>query len=125
MQEQDFHSEMPMPELSDTDILVWFGDFNYRIDTTYDQAIKWISEQRYDMLLIRDQLRVEMTSGRTFPGMREAGITFPPTYKFDRGSQGLSSCTFPVCEPSSKLSGIGWLICLGLRDNSKQCFCDC
>uniref|UniRef100_A0A7I4BC76 Inositol polyphosphate-related phosphatase domain-containing protein n=1 Tax=Physcomitrium patens TaxID=3218 RepID=A0A7I4BC76_PHYPA len=85
--EQDFHSEMPMPELSDTDILVWFGDFNYRIDTTYDQAIKWISEQRYDMLLIRDQLRVEMTSGRTFPGMREAGITFPPTYKFDRGSQ--------------------------------------
>ncbi|KAG0597124.1 hypothetical protein M758_UG313100 [Ceratodon purpureus] len=83
----EFTSEVAMPELSDTDVLIWFGDFNYRIDTTYDQAVKWINEKRYDMLLIRDQLRVEMTSGRTFPGMREAGISFPPTYKFDRGTQ--------------------------------------
>ncbi|KAG0573387.1 hypothetical protein KC19_VG174200 [Ceratodon purpureus] len=85
--EPEFTSEMAMPELSDTDVLIWLGDFNYRIDTTYDQAVKWINEKRYDMLLIRDQLRVEMTSGRTFPGMREAGISFPPTYKFDRGTQ--------------------------------------
>lgn len=77
-----------MPELSDADVLIWFGDFNYRIDVSYDQALKWISEKRYDKLLIRDQLRIEMTSGRTFPGMREADISFPPTYKFDRGTQG-------------------------------------
>jgi hypothetical protein len=73
-----------------------FGDFNYRVDATYDQAVKWINEKHYDMLLIRDQLRIEnglknQTSGRTFPSIREAGISFPPTYKFDRGTQGLIS----------------------------------
>lgn len=101
MQDQEFTAEVAMPELSDTDVLIWFGDFNYRIDTTYDQAIKWINEKRYDMLLIRDQLRVEMTSGRTFPGMREAGISFPPTYKFDRGTQGLVFKPFFLDERAS------------------------
>lgn len=79
-----------MPELSETDILVWFGDFNYRIDTSFEQAMEWIKDHRYDKLIDKDQLRYEMACGRTFPGMREGGIEFPPTYKFDRGSQGLN-----------------------------------
>lgn len=89
MQEQETLAELFMPELSETDILVWFGDFNYRIDTSFEQAMEWIKDHRYEKLLAKDQLRCEMACGRTFPGMREGGIEFPPTYKFDRGSQGL------------------------------------
>jgi hypothetical protein len=35
---------------------------------------------------LQDQCRREMAAGRTFRGLREAPITFRPTYKFDKGA---------------------------------------
>lgn len=94
-----------MPDLSEADVLVWFGDLNYRLDTSYEQAMEWIQEKRYDKLLSKDQLRNEMISGRTFPGMREGVIEFLPTYKFDRGYQGLFTRWMIIC----MLGHIDWL----------------
>ena len=75
-----------MPEVSEADLLIWVGDFNYRLaDLSYADAINLINEKRYEILLEKDQLRAEMTAGRVFQGMREADISFPPTYKFDKG----------------------------------------
>lgn len=77
-----------MPDLAEADLLVWFGDLNYRIDISHDDAIELIQRHQIDSLLTQDQLRTEMSAGRTFNGMREGLIRFVPSYKFDPGSQG-------------------------------------
>ena len=60
------------------------GDLNYRIgderplpDAAFPSAATWPE------FLGRDQLTEERLAGRTFHGMQEAAITFPPTYKYD------------------------------------------
>lgn len=79
-----------LPELAEADMLIWFGDFNYRLDDiSYDEAINYIARKHFDTLLRKDQLRGEMKAGHVFQGMREANIKFPPSYKFDRGKVGL------------------------------------
>ncbi|CAI0396986.1 unnamed protein product [Linum tenue] len=83
-------SEDTKPELSDADMVVFFGDFNYRLfGISYDEARDFVSQRCFDWLRERDQLRAEMKAGRVFQGMHEANITFPPTYKFERNVPGL------------------------------------
>ncbi|GMH11423.1 hypothetical protein Nepgr_013264 [Nepenthes gracilis] len=80
-----------IPELSEADMVVFLGDFNYRIDgISYDEARDFISQRSFDWLRERDQLHAEMEAGKVFPGMREAIIGFPPTYKFERHQPGLA-----------------------------------
>jgi hypothetical protein len=80
-----------MPELSDTDMIVFLGDFNYRLyDISYDVAMSLVSRRCFDWLRKNDQLQVEMSSGRVFQGLREAHFKFPPTYKFEKHKAGLS-----------------------------------
>lgn len=72
-------------------MVVFLGDFNYRLDgISYDEARDFISQRCFDWLKERDQLRAEMEAGNVFQGMREAVIRFPPTYKFDRHQAGLA-----------------------------------
>ena len=79
------------PELSEADMVVFLGDFNYRLDgISYDEARDFVSQRCFDWLKERDQLRVEMEAGNVFQGMREAVIRFPPTYKFERHQAGLA-----------------------------------
>ncbi|KAK7250431.1 hypothetical protein RIF29_32868 [Crotalaria pallida] len=83
-------SEEPKPELSEADMVVFFGDFNYRLfGISYDEARDFVSQRCFDWLREKDQLRAEMKAGKVFQGMREALITFPPTYKFERHQPGL------------------------------------
>ncbi|XP_015873617.3 type II inositol polyphosphate 5-phosphatase 15 isoform X1 [Ziziphus jujuba] len=80
-----------MPELSEADMVIFLGDFNYRLDDiSYDEARDFVSQRSFDWLRERDQLRAEMEAGNVFQGMREAVITFPPTYKFERHQVGLA-----------------------------------
>ena len=37
-------------------------------------------------LLAKDQARGQMVGGCIFHGLAEAAVAFPPTYKFDRGT---------------------------------------
>ncbi|CAH8354412.1 unnamed protein product [Eruca vesicaria subsp. sativa] len=77
-------------DLAAADLIAFFGDFNYRLfGITYDEARDFISQRSFDWLRERDQLRQEMKAGKVFQGMREALITFPPTYKFERNKSGL------------------------------------
>lgn len=78
-------------ELADADMVVFTGDFNYRLfGMSYDEARDFVSQRSFDWLREKDQLRAEMQAGKVFQGMREAIITFPPTYKFERGRPGLA-----------------------------------
>ncbi|PNT68462.1 hypothetical protein BRADI_3g40800v3 [Brachypodium distachyon] len=79
------------PELAEADMVVFLGDFNYRLDgITYDEARDMVSQRSFDWLRDRDQLRAEMKAGNVFQGMREGFIRFPPTYKFQRHQPGLA-----------------------------------
>ncbi|XP_042013607.1 type II inositol polyphosphate 5-phosphatase 15-like isoform X1 [Salvia splendens] len=80
-----------VPELSEADMVVFLGDFNYRLDgISYDEARDFVSQRCFDWLRERDQLRAEMEAGNVFQGMREAVIRFPPTYKFEKHQPGLA-----------------------------------
>jgi hypothetical protein len=79
------------PELSEADMVIFLGDFNYRLDDiTYDETRDFISQRCFDWLREKDQLHTEMEAGNVFQGMREAIIRFPPTYKFERHQAGLA-----------------------------------
>ncbi|KAK6523851.1 hypothetical protein TWF281_001819 [Arthrobotrys megalospora] len=73
----------------DHEICVLNGDLNYRIDHLHrDSVINTIKSLEYEKLLERDQLLMERKRN---PGFRlrsfhEAPITFPPTYKYDVGT---------------------------------------
>lgn len=72
-------------------MIIFLGDFNYRLDgISYDEARDFVSQRCFDWLREKDQLREEMKAGRVFQGMREGLIKFPPTYKFERHRAGLS-----------------------------------
>ncbi|XVE62110.1 hypothetical protein DITRI_Ditri06bG0092900 [Diplodiscus trichospermus] len=78
-------------DLAEADMVVFFGDFNYRLfGISYDEARDFVSQRCFDWLREKDQLRAEMKAGRVFQGMREALIRFPPTYKFERHRPGLA-----------------------------------
>ncbi|PWA39931.1 endonuclease/exonuclease/phosphatase family protein [Artemisia annua] len=78
------------PDLAEADLVIFCGDFNYRLfGITYDEARDFVSQRSFDWLREKDQLRAEMKAGKVFQGMREALIRFPPTYKFERGKAGL------------------------------------
>ena len=84
------NSDEGRPELSEADMVVFCGDFNYRLfGISYDEARDLVSQRSFDWLREKDQLRAEMKAGRVFQGMREAVIRFPPTYKFERHKPGL------------------------------------
>ncbi|CAF2123960.1 hypothetical protein BRARA_C02234 [Brassica rapa] len=84
------NTEETKQDLAEADMVVFFGDFNYRLfDISYDEARDFVSQRSFDWLREKDQLRAEMKAGKVFQGMREAIITFPPTYKFERHRPGL------------------------------------
>ncbi|KAL2313383.1 Phosphoinositide 5-phosphatase [Schizosaccharomyces pombe] len=68
------------------DYVVWFGDFNYRISLTYEEVVPCIAQGKLSYLFEYDQLNKQMLTGKVFPFFSELPITFPPTYKFDIGT---------------------------------------
>lgn len=65
------------------DYSFWFGDLNFRIDTSRKHADWLLMNKLYHQMLEFDQLRKLMSEKRAFHGFTEEPIRFPPTYKFD------------------------------------------
>ncbi|KAI4200918.1 MAG: hypothetical protein LQ350_003604 [Teloschistes chrysophthalmus] len=80
-----------------TSHLILAGDLNYRTSDTaplpsdtlaYPQpASSPTDPHHYSHLLEKDQLSRERKAGRTFQGLTEAPIAFPPTYKYSKKAQ--------------------------------------
>ncbi|CAK9439521.1 uncharacterized protein LODBEIA_P36210 [Lodderomyces beijingensis] len=73
--------------IPDHDVVVWVGDFNYRINLSNEHVKPLILQKKYAKLFEFDQLNQQMASGESFPFYGEQEIHFPPTYKFDNGTK--------------------------------------
>ncbi|CAJ1007744.1 hypothetical protein Q4I28_003057 [Leishmania naiffi] len=73
--------------LDDHDYVFFLGDLNSRLHGLSGPLIKEsVRRGEYDSLLCHDELRQLMVSGEAFDGFQEQCISFPPTYKYDRGT---------------------------------------
>ncbi|CAG7874887.1 unnamed protein product [Brassica rapa] len=114
-------TEEEKSDLAAADFVAFFGDFNYRLfGITYDEARDFISHRSFDWLREKDQLRAEMSEGKVFQGMREALITFPPTYKFEKNKPGLGGY-----DSGEKKRIPAWCDRVIYRDNQSTPFCEC
>jgi endonuclease/exonuclease/phosphatase family metal-dependent hydrolase len=72
--------------IDDHESVIWLGDFNYRIGLSNERARQLLKDGDMETLYLNDQLNIQMTHGQVFRFYSEAPITFPPTYKFDNGT---------------------------------------
>ena len=76
----------PYPPPLEHDLCVWLGDLNYRVELPNDEVRVKVAEGRWSSLLPHDQLTKQQGLGLTFVGFDEAPLAFPPTYKYDAGT---------------------------------------
>nr|XP_032801347.1 phosphatidylinositol 3,4,5-trisphosphate 5-phosphatase 2-like [Petromyzon marinus] len=67
--------------------LFWFGDLNYRTDMEYADIMNHLRRREFDSILTMDQLNKERESTHIFNKFNEEDITFPPTYRYEKGSR--------------------------------------
>ena len=98
------NSSSTSPLLDSMDRIFFCGDLNYRVDLpreitehsvleiarlleTKKKESMLAAEKLRNELLQHDQLRATMAEQRAFPGFAEGKINFPPTFKFDKGTE--------------------------------------
>ncbi|XP_064015071.1 phosphatidylinositol 3,4,5-trisphosphate 5-phosphatase 2-like [Pogoniulus pusillus] len=67
--------------------LFWFGDLNYRLEMDVQDILAHITKKEFEALLAVDQLNLEREKNKVFLRFSEADISFPPTYRYERGSR--------------------------------------
>ncbi|XP_049326431.1 inositol polyphosphate 5-phosphatase K [Astyanax mexicanus] len=86
LQQQQFEGQAAMGVL-DHDVVFWFGDLNFRIEDLEMQVIKTaIDNNKLPLLWEKDQLNLAKDSETVLEGFEEGPLKFPPTYKFDVGT---------------------------------------
>ncbi|PAV77891.1 hypothetical protein WR25_05921 [Diploscapter pachys] len=65
------------------DVIIWMGDFNYRINLSGDEVKEAVRTGQLDRIVPHDQLGQQKAQNLTFPGFEEGPLTFAPTYKYD------------------------------------------
>jgi len=72
---------------NENDVVVLMGDLNYRLAITDKSIVEQIIEKKdWSLLLANDQLLQERSKGNILNDYREALINFPPTFKFEVGT---------------------------------------
>ncbi|KTG44748.1 hypothetical protein cypCar_00022817 [Cyprinus carpio] len=70
-----------------TSVVFWFGDLNFRIEDLDMQVVKAaIDSNKLATLWEKDQLNMAKDSEAVLEGFHEGPLKFPPTYKFDVGT---------------------------------------
>ncbi|PGH18755.1 hypothetical protein AJ79_00168 [Helicocarpus griseus UAMH5409] len=72
--------------IEDHDAIIWLGDFNYRIGLPDARVRELIKAGDFESLYEHDQLNLQMVAGLAFPFYAEGKIKFPPTYKYNNGT---------------------------------------
>lgn len=84
--EEDVLGDDITTDIEDCDFCFWFGDLNYRIDLESGFVRKCVYEKCFEELHIADQLCKARTEGSAFADYEEAPVLFPPTFKYNLGS---------------------------------------
>jgi len=76
------------------DMVFFCGDLNFRLSEPRANLLRWIESTSFPLpehlphgFMHTDQLTQALSDCAAFKGFREAKITFPPTYKYDPGTQ--------------------------------------
>ncbi|XP_002662241.3 inositol polyphosphate 5-phosphatase K [Danio rerio] len=86
LQQQQFDGQAATGVL-DHDVVFWFGDLNFRIEDLEMQVVKGaIDNNKLSVLWEKDQLNIAKDSETVLEGFHEGPLKFPPTYKFDVGT---------------------------------------
>ncbi|XP_053423730.1 inositol polyphosphate 5-phosphatase K isoform X2 [Nycticebus coucang] len=76
-----------IPNILDHDLILWFGDMNFRIE---DFGLHFVQEciknRCYSNLWAKDQLSIAKRHDVLLREFQEGPLLFPPTYKFDKNS---------------------------------------
>ncbi|XP_017511655.1 inositol polyphosphate 5-phosphatase K isoform X4 [Manis javanica] len=76
-----------IPNILDHDLILWFGDMNFRIE---DFGLHFVREsiknRCYSDLWEKDQLSIAKRHDALLREFHEGPLLFPPTYKFDKNS---------------------------------------
>ncbi|XP_044277277.1 type II inositol 1,4,5-trisphosphate 5-phosphatase isoform X2 [Varanus komodoensis] len=87
MQFRPLESSLPPLTICKHDVVLWLGDLNYRLEEKDLVLVKKLIEARdFHALYQHDQLKSQMEAKRAFQGFAEGEISFPPTYKYNMGS---------------------------------------
>lgn len=89
---------------ADHDICFWIGDLNYRIDDclSTEEVLALSQKGQLETLRRNDQLNIERAEGRVFQGWEEGLLRFPPTYKYQSGTDMYEQ------RPDKKLRAPAW-----------------
>jgi endonuclease/exonuclease/phosphatase family metal-dependent hydrolase len=68
-----------------SDVVVWLGDLNYRVELPRC-AVQDLLKHKMQELWANDQLSIALQKGQVFHGFQEGPLLFPPTYKYDVGT---------------------------------------
>ena len=90
--------------IPDHDLVFWLGDLNYRIDESMGtEKVLQLSEKNVvEELRTLDQLNIERAAGRVFEDFEEGPLRFPPTYKYQPGTEMYEQ------RPDKKLRAPAW-----------------
>ncbi|KAG0610138.1 hypothetical protein M758_7G041400 [Ceratodon purpureus] len=77
--------------VEESDVVIWLGDLNYRLEMPRASVGFLISHNLEEVLWNSDQLHRACDQGEVFTGFSEGLLLFPPTYKFDVGTDNYDS----------------------------------
>lgn len=72
--------------IDEHDRVIMLGDLNYRLNMSDGEARALVEQKQWQRLLEGDQLKRELSEGKTLEGWREGSIQFAPTYKYEMES---------------------------------------
>lgn len=84
--DEDQSASLHSASIRQSDVVVWLGDLNYRIEGSRKSVSLLIRQNLQKLLRAKDQLSREAEKGEIFHGFCEGPLSFRPTYKYDIGT---------------------------------------
>ncbi|XP_050770238.1 phosphatidylinositol 4,5-bisphosphate 5-phosphatase A [Gymnogyps californianus] len=120
----------------DHDLVFWFGDLNFRIESLDIRFVKYaIDSNILSQLWEKDQLNIAKSTWPVLSGFQEGPLNFPPTFKFDVGTNKYDSSAkkrkpawtdrilWKIKSPSVGLGAGGRRPSRGVLSVSQLCYC--
>ncbi|XP_035168407.1 phosphatidylinositol 4,5-bisphosphate 5-phosphatase A [Oxyura jamaicensis] len=120
----------------DHDLVFWFGDLNFRIESLDIRFVKYaIDSNILSQLWEKDQLNIAKSTWPVLTGFQEGPLNFPPTFKFDVGTNKYDSSAkkrkpawtdrilWKIKSPSVGLGAGGCQPSRGILSVSQLCYC--